>query len=121
MIDLIRAAKDEGRPVFPATAADGRRAKIVADHIGLFDGVMASDGEWNLPGESRSVQRHYRGRKFAPRTCNRREAADGLAAPRRSLRAASIAIVTLGVALSSTSQILLKYGMVCAADAGCAQ
>ncbi len=37
-----------GRPIYLATGADVSLAERVADHLGVFSGVLASDGETNL-------------------------------------------------------------------------
>ncbi len=50
---LLHFLKDErarGRRIYLATAADRNFAEQVAAHIGLFDGVLASDGSHNLAG-----------------------------------------------------------------------
>jgi 4-hydroxybenzoate polyprenyltransferase len=39
-----------GRSIWLCTASDQSLAKVVAEHMGLFDGVMASDGQSNLKG-----------------------------------------------------------------------
>jgi len=41
-------ARDRGRRVVLATASDRRYADAIAQHVGLFDGVLASDGKTNL-------------------------------------------------------------------------
>ena len=56
VLELIGAARADGRPVFLATAADRRHAEGVAAHLGLFDGVFASDGEINLSGPAKSAR-----------------------------------------------------------------
>jgi 4-hydroxybenzoate polyprenyltransferase len=43
-----------GRRIVLATAADQRAARAVADHLGLFDGMLASDGETNLKGAAKA-------------------------------------------------------------------
>lgn len=48
VIALIQAARHEGRRVVLATASDQRLADQIAEHLGLFDAVMASDGRVNL-------------------------------------------------------------------------
>lgn len=50
VLNYIHAARAEGRRVFLATAADDRVARDVADHLGLFDGVIASVPGRNLKG-----------------------------------------------------------------------
>ncbi len=42
-----------GRPIYLATAADAALAQRVADHLGLFTGVLASDGQTNLAGNNK--------------------------------------------------------------------
>ncbi len=54
VIGLAQDARSQGRPVFLATAADDAIARGVADHVGLFDGVMASDGQTNLKGKAKA-------------------------------------------------------------------
>jgi 4-hydroxybenzoate polyprenyltransferase len=56
VLDLARAAKSEGRRVYLATASDQKHAEAVAGHLGIFDGVFASDGTINLSGEAKSRQ-----------------------------------------------------------------
>lgn len=48
VIDWIRAERASGRRVVLCTASDARYAKQVADHLGLFDEVIASDGLRNV-------------------------------------------------------------------------
>ena len=50
LVELIVAARAEGRPVYLASASDRRHVQTLADHLGLFDGVFASDGTRNLRG-----------------------------------------------------------------------
>lgn len=57
--------RSEGRRLVLATAADSRLAQRVADHLGIFDDVMASDGVRNLRGETKAqalVERFGEGR-----------------------------------------------------------
>ena len=42
-----------GRPLYLATAADAATAQRVADHLGIFNGVLASDGTLNLSGNNK--------------------------------------------------------------------
>ena len=42
-----------GRPLYLATAADSALAHRVAAHLGLFSGVLASDGTVNLAGKNK--------------------------------------------------------------------
>jgi 4-hydroxybenzoate polyprenyltransferase/phosphoserine phosphatase len=50
VVDFLRQEKARGTLLVLATAADGVWARAVADHLGLFDGVLASDGKRNLRG-----------------------------------------------------------------------
>jgi 4-hydroxybenzoate polyprenyltransferase/phosphoserine phosphatase len=51
VLDFARDAKKQGRRVYLATASDRRHADQIASHLGIFDGVFASDGMVNLSGE----------------------------------------------------------------------
>ena len=48
VLDLIRTARAEGRPVVLATATPAGVAQSIADHLGLFDAVIATDATTNL-------------------------------------------------------------------------
>lgn len=50
VIRFVREARANGKRVVLATASDVRLASQVAEHLGLFDGVIASDGQSNLSG-----------------------------------------------------------------------
>jgi len=47
-LEWLKTEKRSGRQLVLATASDLQMAKPIADHIGLFDDVMASDGKTNL-------------------------------------------------------------------------
>jgi len=51
LVEYLRGEHDKGRPVVLATASDERLAQRVADHLKIFDLVLASDGHVNLSGE----------------------------------------------------------------------
>ena len=50
-----------GRPIYLATAADADTANRVAEYLGLFTGVLASDGQLNLAGKNKlaAFQSHF--------------------------------------------------------------
>jgi len=50
LLELLWAERRRGRAIWLVTAADRRIADAVAAHVGLFDGVLASDGARNLKG-----------------------------------------------------------------------
>ena len=50
LLEWLREEHGQGRAVYLATAADRRLADRVAEHLGLFAGVLASDGATNLAG-----------------------------------------------------------------------
>ena len=54
VLDLIDKEKSAGRPVWLVTAADEKLAQAVAARLGIFDGVLASDGELNLKGSAKA-------------------------------------------------------------------
>ncbi|MFT5489064.1 MAG: 4-hydroxybenzoate polyprenyltransferase [Paracoccaceae bacterium] len=66
VLNLIRARREEGVRVALATAADEKIARSIADHLGLFDEVHASDGKQNNKGaaKARFLVEHYGAGKF---------------------------------------------------------
>jgi 4-hydroxybenzoate polyprenyltransferase/phosphoserine phosphatase len=54
LLDYLKAEKARGRRLVLATAADQSTAAAVAAHLGLFDEILASDGERNLKGEKKA-------------------------------------------------------------------
>jgi 4-hydroxybenzoate polyprenyltransferase/phosphoserine phosphatase len=50
LLQFLQQQHATGRPIYLATAADGALAQRVADHLGLFTGVLASQGTVNLAG-----------------------------------------------------------------------
>lgn len=56
LVDFLQAGADAGRRVVLATAADRDIADAVAKHLGLFDEVLASDGQHNLKGKNKLEQ-----------------------------------------------------------------
>ena len=53
LLAYLRQERDRGRKIYLATAADQGFAEQVAAHLGLFDGVLASDGTHNLAGANK--------------------------------------------------------------------
>lgn len=50
VLDFLQEERRAGRRIVLVTAADSALAKIVAQHLGVFDEVYASDGKENLIG-----------------------------------------------------------------------
>ena len=50
LVDYLRSEKEKGRRIILATAAHRSIAESVAEHLGLFDSVLASDEVRNLKG-----------------------------------------------------------------------
>ncbi len=50
LLEWLRQEASTGREIYLATAADGALAERVAAYLGIFRGVLASDGETNLAG-----------------------------------------------------------------------
>jgi len=62
LIETLKREKSGGAHLILATAADGRHARQVADHLGIFDGVLASDAAVNLKGRHKlAAIRNYVG------------------------------------------------------------
>ena len=54
VLQRIRDARDEGRPVYLASASHERLVSAVADHLGLFDGWFALDASINCAGAAKA-------------------------------------------------------------------
>jgi len=50
LLEYLRVEHGRGRAIYLATAADRTLAERVAAHVGIFAGVLASDGATNLAG-----------------------------------------------------------------------
>ncbi len=48
VIDWLRRERSSGRTIVLATATSERRARLIADHLGLFDDVLATSVDVNL-------------------------------------------------------------------------
>ena len=53
LLQFLEQQHSTGRPIYLATAADSVLAERIAEHLGLFDGVLASNGELNLAGQNK--------------------------------------------------------------------
>jgi 4-hydroxybenzoate polyprenyltransferase/phosphoserine phosphatase len=53
LLQYLEQQRATGRPIYLATAADADTANRIADHLGLFSGVLASDGQLNLAGKNK--------------------------------------------------------------------
>ncbi|MEM9913771.1 MAG: UbiA family prenyltransferase [Planctomycetota bacterium] len=67
VLNYLQAQKANGRRLVLATAADRLAADRVAQHLGLFDDVLASDGQTNLKSAAKrnAIQEHAVGQPFA--------------------------------------------------------
>ncbi len=67
VLETIQRAREQGRRVVLATASDTVLAKPVAEHLGVFDGVIGSDGAVNLSGERKleAIRRDAGGQPFS--------------------------------------------------------
>jgi 4-hydroxybenzoate polyprenyltransferase len=64
VVDFLRGEHSRGRPLVLATASPMRLARQVADHIGIFDEVIATTAQRNLKGQTKAAelaQRYGRG------------------------------------------------------------
>jgi 4-hydroxybenzoate polyprenyltransferase/phosphoserine phosphatase len=53
LIDWLKLQKEAGRPLVLCTAADTKVAKKIANFLGIFDEVIASEGTLNLAGRNK--------------------------------------------------------------------
>jgi 4-hydroxybenzoate polyprenyltransferase len=65
LLEWLRAEHGAGRAIYLATAADHGLADRVAAHLGIFAGVLASDGTTNLAGRNKlqAFRQHF-GERF---------------------------------------------------------
>jgi hypothetical protein len=66
LLDYLREEKARGRRLFPCTAANRSLAQKIADHFGIFEGLMANNGAHNLSGKNQVAARSYRPATPAP-------------------------------------------------------
>lgn len=66
LLDYLKAQHEVGRPIYLATGADAELAHRVAAHLGIFSGILASDGNRNLTGKKKLAQfrQHFQGGEF---------------------------------------------------------
>jgi 4-hydroxybenzoate polyprenyltransferase/phosphoserine phosphatase len=66
VLELVRNARVDGRRTVLATASDAKFARKIAQHLDLFDAVLASDGEHNLGGAGKlaAIQADTQGKAF---------------------------------------------------------
>lgn len=55
LIEWLREQKNEGRSLVLCTASNIRIAESISHYLGLFDEVIASDGQKNLAGENKAI------------------------------------------------------------------
>ncbi|HUY81541.1 MAG TPA: UbiA family prenyltransferase [Acidobacteriaceae bacterium] len=53
LLEYLAEQRAAGRKIYLATGADLGMAQRVADHLGMFDGVLASDGATNQTGDNK--------------------------------------------------------------------
>jgi 4-hydroxybenzoate polyprenyltransferase len=53
LLEYLREQHAQGREIYLATGADAALAQRVADYLGIFAGVLASDGAVNLTGRNK--------------------------------------------------------------------
>ncbi|WPO40404.1 UbiA family prenyltransferase [Tardiphaga sp. 42S5] len=54
VITFLHGEKARGRKIYLASAADAQLVSALSDHLGLFDGVLGSDGTINLSGAAKA-------------------------------------------------------------------
>ena len=67
LLDYLKQVKAEGTRVVLATASNIVYARQVAEHLGLFDDVLASDSKHNLKGSKKleAISKHSNGEPFS--------------------------------------------------------
>jgi 4-hydroxybenzoate polyprenyltransferase len=64
LIAYLHEERRQGRPIYLTTGADGPLADRVAAHLGIFDGVFASDNQTNLTSTRKLVRLQERFGEF---------------------------------------------------------
>ena len=66
LLEYLEQERGLGRRIYLTTGADARLAERIAAHLGIFDGVLASDGSTNLTGNNKldSLRAEFAGQDF---------------------------------------------------------
>lgn len=66
LMEYLAEQHAQGRSLYLATAADASVAGRIAEHLGIFDGVVASDGRTNRSGKSKleSLRERFEPERF---------------------------------------------------------
>lgn len=56
LLDWLHQQRSAGRTLVLCSATDQKTAQAVADHLGLFDQVIASDGRTNMAADNKAAQ-----------------------------------------------------------------
>lgn len=56
LLDYLREQRESGRRLVLATASNEKPARLIADHLGLFDAVLASTDQTNLSGKEKGAR-----------------------------------------------------------------
>ena len=66
LLQFLQQEHSRGREIYLTTGADARLARRVADHLGIFAGVLGSDGANNLTGKTKldSLQKRFGAGQF---------------------------------------------------------
>nr|WP_274380810.1 UbiA family prenyltransferase [Dyella acidiphila] len=54
LLEWLKQQRASGRKLVLCTASDSRIAQVIADHLGIFDEVIASDGATNQAGQQKA-------------------------------------------------------------------
>ncbi len=66
LLEYLEQERGHGRKIYLTTGADERLADRIAEHLGIFDGVLASNGNTNLTGSHKlaSLKAEFHGDDF---------------------------------------------------------
>lgn len=56
ILDRVRTARSQGRPVYLASASNQRLVQAIAEHLAVFDGWFGSDEAINLTGTNKALK-----------------------------------------------------------------
>ena len=64
LLAYLQEEKQKGRKIVLATATDKRIARRIANHLGIFEGVIATSRDFNCKGDAKLQA--IRSRRFRP-------------------------------------------------------
>ncbi|MDH4219473.1 MAG: UbiA family prenyltransferase [Candidatus Aminicenantes bacterium] len=116
VLSFMRSERQSGKEIVLATAADRKIAQAFSDHLGIFSGVLASDGSVNLSKENklRAIKNHngrhgfeYVGNDFADLPVWKEALRAHLVRPSRHLLSSAKKVAAVGKVFNSSEKKMM--------------